>query len=122
MYFKGSIKQPSPGEYEKNQADKIVYRSSPAFSHQFRREGTVLWSHNGKVKHNELVSHWMINWYQIKWLFIVKMKEIYLKNITLLEGSVIWSHNGKVKQNEPAQHFIEINWYQIIFYEKNRNK
>lgn len=64
----------------------------------------------------------MINWYQIKWLFIVKTKEIYLKNITLLEGSVIWSHDGKVKQNEPAQHFIEINWYQIIFYEKNRNK
>lgn len=45
----GSFKQPSPGEYEKNQADKVVYRSSPAFSHQFRREGTVLWSHNEKT-------------------------------------------------------------------------
>nr|XP_022320017.1 outer dense fiber protein 3-like [Crassostrea virginica]XP_022320018.1 outer dense fiber protein 3-like [Crassostrea virginica]XP_022320020.1 outer dense fiber protein 3-like [Crassostrea virginica] len=44
-----STKQPSPVDYEKNQADKVVYRSSPCFSHQFRREGTILWSHNEKT-------------------------------------------------------------------------
>ncbi|XP_062601104.1 ciliary microtubule associated protein 1A-like isoform X2 [Saccostrea cucullata] len=41
-------KQPSPGDYERNQADRVIYRSSPSFSHQFRREGTILWSHNEK--------------------------------------------------------------------------
>ncbi|PVD21997.1 hypothetical protein C0Q70_17800 [Pomacea canaliculata] len=39
----GAGKEPSPNEYQPHLADKIVLRRSPAFTHQLRREGTVLW-------------------------------------------------------------------------------
>ncbi|XP_021351159.1 uncharacterized protein LOC110448961 isoform X1 [Mizuhopecten yessoensis] len=39
----GSSKEPSPNEYEKDTADKLVHQRGPSYSHQFRRSGTVLW-------------------------------------------------------------------------------
>ncbi|XP_048777500.1 serine/arginine repetitive matrix protein 1-like isoform X2 [Ostrea edulis] len=44
-----STKQPSPVDYERKLADKVVFQSSPAYSHQLRRDGTILWSHNEKT-------------------------------------------------------------------------
>ncbi|XP_067661094.1 uncharacterized protein [Haliotis asinina] len=40
----GSDKEPSPGEYDTHHADRALFRRHPAYSHQFRREGTILWS------------------------------------------------------------------------------
>jgi len=40
----GAHKEPSPVDYERQKADAQVLRRGPSFSHQFRREGTVLWS------------------------------------------------------------------------------
>lgn len=45
----GSDKEPSPVDYDKDTADKIVLKKAPAFSHQFRREGTVVWANKEKV-------------------------------------------------------------------------
>lgn len=38
-----STKEPSPVDYDKDIADKIVHTRGPSFSHQFRREGTIMW-------------------------------------------------------------------------------
>ncbi|VDI72744.1 Hypothetical predicted protein [Mytilus galloprovincialis] len=46
---KGSDKEPSPNSYEKSSADKSTFNKAPAYSHQFRRSGTVLWAHPGKT-------------------------------------------------------------------------
>ncbi|KAH3778172.1 uncharacterized protein LOC127845215 [Dreissena polymorpha] len=39
----GADKEPSPVDYDKDTADKLVLRTAPSFTHQFRREGTVIW-------------------------------------------------------------------------------
>lgn len=38
---------PSPNEYQRHLADKQTLPCSPAFTHQLRREGTVLWGVTG---------------------------------------------------------------------------
>ncbi|XP_059145823.1 uncharacterized protein LOC131932952 [Physella acuta] len=41
---KQAVKEsPSPCEYSREIADKLILKQGPSFSHQFRREGTVLW-------------------------------------------------------------------------------
>ncbi|XP_071115721.1 uncharacterized protein [Haliotis cracherodii] len=40
----GAAKEPSPGEYDTHHSDRALFRRHPAYSHQFRREGTILWS------------------------------------------------------------------------------
>ena len=45
----GSHKEPSPNEYERQNADGLVLRRGPSFTHQFRREGTVLWGSSGQT-------------------------------------------------------------------------
>lgn len=45
----GSNKEPSPVDYDKDIADKLVYRRGPSFSHQFRREGTITWGSQDKT-------------------------------------------------------------------------
>ncbi|KAH9503385.1 Protein stpg3 [Bulinus truncatus] len=39
----GNQTLPAPSDYNREKADNLILRSSPSFSHQFRREGTVLW-------------------------------------------------------------------------------
>uniref|UniRef100_A0A2C9LJH0 Uncharacterized protein n=1 Tax=Biomphalaria glabrata TaxID=6526 RepID=A0A2C9LJH0_BIOGL len=39
----GSKGLPSPSDYNIEKADSLTLHSGPSFSHQFRREGTVLW-------------------------------------------------------------------------------
>lgn len=46
----GSDKEPSPADYDKDVADKMVLKKSPSFTHQFRREGTVIWASKGGWK------------------------------------------------------------------------
>lgn len=46
---KGAEKDPSPNNYEKEQADKATFPKAPSYSHQFRRSGTILWAHPGKT-------------------------------------------------------------------------
>ncbi|XP_064649526.1 protein STPG3-like [Lineus longissimus] len=43
MTKKGVENDPSPNEYHPGRADKVVHRSAPGFSHQFRRD-TILWN------------------------------------------------------------------------------
>ncbi|KAK3087104.1 hypothetical protein FSP39_001775 [Pinctada imbricata] len=45
----GANKQPSPNDYERDSADKVIMPKGPSYSHQFRREGTVLWSFSEKT-------------------------------------------------------------------------
>ncbi|CAG2204368.1 unnamed protein product [Mytilus edulis] len=55
---KGSDKEPSPNSYEKSSADKATFNKAPAYSHQFRRSGTVLWAHPGKhFTYIQLLTH-----------------------------------------------------------------
>lgn len=46
---KGAEKEPSPNNYEKSSADKVTFPKAPAYTHQFRRSGTVLWAHPNKT-------------------------------------------------------------------------
>lgn len=70
-------------DYEKNQADKVVYRSSPCFSHQFRREGTILWSHNGTVNFMFLTTYKLKN-VEYEYLKLgIKYLEFYFKTFVL---------------------------------------
>ena len=41
-------KEPSPNNYEKQEADKVTFPKAPSYSHQFRRSGTILWAPSGK--------------------------------------------------------------------------
>ncbi|KAL4219305.1 hypothetical protein ACF0H5_021884 [Mactra antiquata] len=45
---RGSDKEPSPVDYDKDVADKVTLKTAPSFTHQFRREGTVIWSNKEK--------------------------------------------------------------------------
>lgn len=45
----GSDKEPSPVDYDRDIADKLVHRRGPSFSHQFRREGTIMWGSQNKT-------------------------------------------------------------------------
>ncbi|KAK3744845.1 hypothetical protein RRG08_050783 [Elysia crispata] len=45
----GAAKEPSPNDYERQNADSLVLRRGPSFTHQFRREGTVLWGSTEKT-------------------------------------------------------------------------
>lgn len=45
----GAAKEPSPNDYERQNADSLVLRRGPSFTHQFRREGTVLWGNSEKT-------------------------------------------------------------------------
>ncbi|GFR87017.1 protein STPG3 [Elysia marginata] len=45
----GAAKEPSPNDYERQNADSLVLRRGPSFTHQFRREGTVLWGSSEKT-------------------------------------------------------------------------
>ncbi|CAL1525918.1 unnamed protein product [Lymnaea stagnalis] len=34
---------PSPSDYQREMADRLVLKTGPSFTHQFRRDGTILW-------------------------------------------------------------------------------
>ncbi|XP_076436422.1 uncharacterized protein LOC143275959 [Babylonia areolata] len=45
----GAPKEPSPNEYKRQMADGLVLKRGPSFTHQLRREGTVLWGASEKT-------------------------------------------------------------------------
>ena len=48
-FIPGTDKEPSPTEYEKTTADKLLHRRGPAYSHQFRGSGTIMWAQAGNI-------------------------------------------------------------------------
>ena len=49
-----SEKNPAPNQYDAQRADVIVMHRAPAFTHQKRRHGTVLWGGSGSNKHHSI--------------------------------------------------------------------
>ncbi|KAJ8301004.1 hypothetical protein KUTeg_022523 [Tegillarca granosa] len=45
----GADKEPSSADYDSSNADKQLFSRGPSFSHQFRREGTVLWGNSERT-------------------------------------------------------------------------